>query len=268
MKSFLIFWIKKIISFLISAGIIWWVISVIFVRLDQKLPWFIALLLTYIISAYIILPRLIRLILLITRKGRIPRFTRASDGLHVDPINLILIGTKENLEKAFEKIEWQKADKLNPKSVTKMIRTFLANKPYPKAPFSSLYLFGRRQDIGFQQSINNSPRKRHHIRFWAINTDKIIDPFDIKFWTKKQKIQSDKIFMWVGAGSQDIGFGIKKLTYQITHRVDPDVDRERKYILDLLKKSKSIGKTHYYKSGNFKIGKYISDGKIAVAKLV
>jgi hypothetical protein len=50
-----------------------------------------------------------------------------------------------------------------------MIRTFIFNKPYPTAPFSTLYLFGRGQDIGFQKAIDNSPRKRHHIRFWALS---------------------------------------------------------------------------------------------------
>ena len=36
---------------------------------------------------------------------------------------------------------------------------------------SILYLFGRGQDIGFQKAIDNSPRKRHHIRFWALKSN-------------------------------------------------------------------------------------------------
>lgn len=239
----------------------------IFNKLDQTLPLFLALLLTYYLSAYVILPRIIRIVLLITRKGRIPRFTTASDGFYVDPVNIILIGTKEELEKAFEKIGWCKAEKLNIRSSEKMVRKFLENKPYPNAPFSSLYLFGRKQNIGFQQSIDNSPRKRHHIRFWAINTDKEIDPLNLKFWTKRQKIKPDKIFTWVGAGSEDVGFAFSRLTYQVSHRVDPEVDKERKYILNLLKESKQVGKITYYKSGKFKVGKYTSDGRIAVARL-
>lgn len=239
----------------------------IFKKLDQTLPLFLALLLTYYLSAYVILPRIVRIILLIIRKGRIPRFTTASDGFYVDPVNIILIGTKENLINVFEKIGWVKADKLNLRTSEKMIRKFLENKPYPNAPFSNLYLFGRKQNIGFQQSINNSPRKRHHVRFWAINTDKEIDPLNLKFWTKRQRIKPDKIFTWVGAGSEDIGFAFSKFTYQLSHRVDPEIDKERKYILNLLKEQKLIGKITYYKSGKFKVGKYTSDGRIAVAKL-
>jgi LssY C-terminus len=51
----------------------------------------------------------------------------------------------------------------------RMVRAFIFNSPYPAAPFSTLYLFGRGQDIGFLKAIDNSPRKRHHIRFWALS---------------------------------------------------------------------------------------------------
>lgn len=260
-------WGKRLFGLGMGVLVIWLIVWPIFNRLDQTLPLFLALLLTYYLSAYVILPRIIRIILLIIRKGRIPRFTTASDGFYVDPVNIILIGTKENLEKAFEKIGWIKAEKLSLRTSEKMVRKFLENKPYPNAPFSNLYLFGKKQNIGFQQSIGNSPRKRHHIRFWAINTDKEIDPMDLKFWTKKQRIKPDKTFTWVGAGSEDVGFAFSRLTYQLSHRVDPEVDKERKYILNLLKESKLIGKVTYYKSGKFKVGKYTSDGRIAVAKL-
>jgi hypothetical protein len=46
-----------------------------------------------------------------------------------------------------------------------MVRAFVFNSPYPTAPFSTPYLFGRDQDIGFLKAIDNSPRKRHHVRF-------------------------------------------------------------------------------------------------------
>jgi len=246
---------------------VWLIVFEIFDRLEDRLPWFLALLITYYLSAYIILPRVIRITSLIVKKGRIPRFTEALDGLEVDPVNIILLGSKTNLINAFEKIGWQKADKLTVKSSIKMINKFLANKPYPKAPFSSLYLFGRKQDIGFQEPIGNSPRKRHHIRFWATNTEKINDPLDINFWKKKQKIKPDEALVWIGSGSEDIGFGFTKFTYQVSHKVNPNVDLERKYILAKLKEAKSIGKINYYKPGFFKLGKYVSDDKIAVTKL-
>ena len=204
---------------------------------------------------------------MIVKKGRIPRFATALEGSYVDPVNIILVGTRKQLRKAFNKIGWFKADDLNIRTSGKMIIKFLRNKPYPEAPFSWLFLFGKKQDIGFQQPEGTSPRKRHHIRFWGVDTDKIEDPLDIKFWTEKKKININKCLSWVGAGSEDLGFGFSRLTFKISHRINHQVDNERKYILDCLKKEKLIGGVTYYKSGEFKVGKYISDGKIAVAKL-
>lgn len=260
-------WLKRGVIGSVGAMMVWLIVFEIFDRLEDRLPWLVALLITYYLSAYIILPRVIRITSLIIRKGRIPRFTEALDGSEVDPVNIILFGSKSNLVQAFEKIGWQKADKLTIKSSLKIIDTFIRNKPYDKAPFSSLFLFGRKQDIGFQQPIDNSPRKRHHVRFWATNTKKIEDPLDIKFWKKKQKIKQDEALIWIGSGSEDIGFAFTKLTYQLSHKVNPNVDLERKYILTKLKDGKCIGKINYYKPGMFKVGKYVSDGRIAVARL-
>src|SRR5215471_4031042 len=70
---------------------------------------------------------------------------------------------------AFKLAGWSQADRLGLASSWRMIRAFVFNSPYPTAPFSTLYLFGRGQDVGFQKAIDNSPRKRHHIRFWALS---------------------------------------------------------------------------------------------------
>ncbi len=46
------------------------------------------------------------------------------------------------------------------------------NRPYLTAPFSTLYLFDRGQDVGFQLPIGDSPRKRHHVRFWGLPVER------------------------------------------------------------------------------------------------
>jgi hypothetical protein len=266
MKKIIRLW-RDLMAGLLILITLWIILFQIFGRLDHRLPWLIALLITYIVSSYLILPLLVRVNLLISRKGRIPRFTTALEGSYVDPVNIILIGTKKQLIKAFEKIEWFKADKLNIKTSGEMIEKFLRNRPYLQAPFSFHFLFGRRQDIGFQQPVGNSPRRRHHVRFWGVDVDKIVDPLDIKFWTEKKKINFNESLSWIGAGSEDIGFGFSRLTFKISHRINYKIDNERKYILNLLKSKKLISKVTYYKSGEFKVGKYVSDGRIAVAKL-
>jgi hypothetical protein len=266
MKKIIRFW-RDILAGILVLMTFWLILFQVFGRLDRRLPWLIALLVTYIVSSYLILPLLVRINLLISKKGRIPRFTVALEGSYVDPVNIILIGTKKQLNTVFKEIGWSKADNLNIKTAWKMIEKFLWNKSYPEAPFSFQFLFGRKQDIGFQQPVGNSPRRRHHVRFWGVDVDKIEDPLDIKFWAEKKKININKKLSWVGAASEDLGFGFSRLTFKISHRINHKVDNERKYMLDLLKSKKLIGKVAYYKSGEFKVGKYVSDGRIAVAKL-
>ena len=146
-----------------------WLIVFVFRWVDRRVPSVLALALSYAIAAYLILPRSVHLGLAILRRKRVPSYTVTGDGLPGDPVNVVLVGTLAQLRAAFAAAGWHEADQLGLKSSWRMIQAFLFNTPYPTAPFSTLYLFGRGQDIGFQKCINNSPRRRHHVRFWALS---------------------------------------------------------------------------------------------------
>ncbi|MGY4308052.1 hypothetical protein ACVIJ6_005295 [Bradyrhizobium sp. USDA 4369] len=68
----------------------------------------------------------------------------------------MLVGTLQQLRSAIAGIGRSKADQLGLSSSWGLVRAFVLNSPYPTAPFSTLYLFGRAQDIGFQKAIDNS----------------------------------------------------------------------------------------------------------------
>ncbi len=258
---------QRVVITLIVLFTIWLIVRWIYEPLYARLPLFIALVVTYLLSAYVLLPRIVHLGLTIVRRGRIPRATRAGDGLPADPVNILLVGSEQELLAAFSKAGWSEADHLNVKNSLKMFSAFTFNRPYLRAPFRSLYLFARRQDHGFQEAIGNSPRSRHHIRFWAANLDPDADPSDFSYWSKKHAIDPAKPLIWVGAASKDLGIGLTQLTYQVTHRIDRNVDTEREYILQALRKANVIEDEHYVDSGRIVAGKYISDGRILTAKL-
>lgn len=259
--------LRRTVIFLMSVVALWLITIQIFDRLDEEMPLFLALFITYVVSAYFILPQIINLTRMIIRHSRIPKTTHAFDGLAADPINIIILGSISDLQKAFTTIGWHQADNINPRSAIKMILSFTLNKPYLKAPFSSLYLFGRKQDIGFQEPIGNSPRKRNHIRFWAANIDPKIKIRDVRFWAKKHPVNLTKTRIWAGAATKDLGFGLTQLTYQITHRTDKNVDEQREYILKSLEKNKLVYDKKYINAGELVEDKYISDGKILYIKL-
>jgi hypothetical protein len=161
--------LQRILILGLGVVSVWLTVFVVFDFADQRLPWLLALSLTYGVAAYIILPRAVRMGLKVLHRKRVPSYTVTSDGLPGDPVNLVLIGTLSQLRAAYATAGWSEAARLGLASSWRMIRTFILNKPYPSAPFSTLYLFGRGQDIGFQKAIDDSPRKRHHIRFWALS---------------------------------------------------------------------------------------------------
>ena len=259
--------VERFLIACLSAVFIWLSVTQVFERLDQRMPVFVAGICTYILVAYLALPRLIRFGLMIFRRGRIPHFTQAADGLMGDPVNIALVGSEDQLRAAFKKIGWFEADEITLASSWRMVQALLQNKPYYTAPFSYLYLFGRRQDYGFQKSITTSPRQRHHVRFWAANIDPNVSFSDVAYWLKKHPVDHSKPVMWVGAATKDIGIGLSALTYQFTHRVDKNIDDEREYILKLLRGAGCVAGEEYAEPGKFLQNKYRSDGKIVVATL-
>jgi LssY C-terminus len=252
---------------------VWLIVFVVFDFADSRLPWALALGLTYCIAAYIVLPRAVRMGLKILQRKLVPRFTITGDGLPGDPVNLALIGTFQQLRAAFATAGWSEADRLGLASSWRMIRAFVFNLPYPTAPFSTLYLFGRGQDIGFQKAIDNSPRKRHHIRFWGLSLARAEDTVGTSsFWQNADRPPENVRVLWVGAGTKDTGFSLTRLTFQITHATDSDTNAERDYIITELTKNRVIGAATSYQSGQRlhveRVNHYITDGEVTLASLV
>src|SRR5437879_1997755 len=216
---------------------VWLLVFVVFETADRRLPWILVLGITYGFAAYVVLPRALRLGLKILQRKRVPSYTITGDGLPGDPVNVALVGTLQQLRSAFTILGWSEADRLGLASSWRMVRAFVFNSPYPTAPFSTLFLYGRGQDIGFQKPIGDSPRKRHHIRFWALSLARAEDTLGTAgFWLNTDRPPEDARVFWVGAGTKDTGFSLTQLTFQITHATDSDTNAERDFIVVELRK--------------------------------
>jgi hypothetical protein len=251
---------------------VWLIVFVVFDLADRRLPWAVALGFTYAIAAYVILPRAVRTGLKIVQHEHVPRYTLTGDGLPGDPVNLALIGTFQQLRTAFAAAGWSEAERLGVASSWRMVRAFVFNSPYRTAPFSTLYLFGRGQDIGFQRAIDNSPRKRHHVRFWALSLERAGDTLGTaSFWLNTDRPPEEARVLWVGAGTRDTGFSLTRLTFQITHATDSDTNLERDHIMAELTKSRVIGDVTLYRAGDHlsaeRVNRYITDGHVKLASL-
>ena len=274
--------LKRLLQRLLILGLgifsVWLIVFVVFEFADRRLPWFLALSVTYGIAAYIVLPRAVRMGLKILQRKSVPSFTTTGDGLPGDPVNLALVGTLQQLRAAFAAAGWSEADRLDLASSWRMVRAFVFKSPYPTAPFSTLYLFGRGQDIGFQKAIDNSPRQRHHIRFWASSLARAEDTWakdtwaTARFWRNTDRPPDDACVLWVGAGTKDTGLSLTQLTFQITHATDSDANAERDYIIAELSNHRVIKAVTSYQPGQRLAGEhvnhYITDGEVTLADLV
>jgi LssY C-terminus len=250
-----------------------WLIVDVFRLVDRRLDFIFAMAAAYAIGAYIILPRAILMGLKILQQQHVPSFTITGDGLPGDPVNLALAGTFGQLRAAFAAAGWVEADRLNLRSSWHMARSFVLNTPYPTAPFSTLFLFGRGQDIGFQKAIDDSPRKRHHVRFWAqsLAHAQTADASTLDFWLNTDRPDDRERVLWVGAGTRDTGFSLTRLTFQITHATDADTNAERNFIISELTGCGAIRGATLYNPGDqlatAHVNHYIADGEIAVAEI-
>jgi hypothetical protein len=150
----------------------------------------------------------------------VPRVTHTGSGIPGDPLNVALIGTEEDLQRIMKAAKWFAADPLNIRDDLKIAAAAVFKRQYDDAPVSNLFLFGRKEDLAFEQPVGNDPRKRHHVRFWKA---RLTDP--------------DGRPVWVGSDIFDDRVGISKTTGQITHHTAADIDTERDYFFNDLKRT-------------------------------
>ncbi|MGH6799200.1 MAG: LssY C-terminal domain-containing protein, partial [Roseiarcus sp.] len=249
-----------------------WLIVFVFRITDSRLPTILALSLAYAFAAYMILPRIVRMSLKILQRKSVPSFTITGDGLPGDPVNLVLIGDFSKLRAAFVAAGWTEADSLDWTSSWRMAVAFALNRSYPAAPFSTLYLLGRGQDVGFQKAIDGSPRKRHHVRFWALSLEQTEETLGTaEFWLNTDRPADEELALWVGAATKDTGMSFTRFTFQVTHATDADTNAERDLIVSDLKQVGAIVGLAFHQAGERlhagRVNHYVTDGEVAAASL-
>lgn len=179
----------------------------------------------WLITAYLALPRLHRILSSLYVPNYFIGRTRTSDGLLGDPVNLALRGSEAQVHRAMTAAGWTLAEEITVRSSWRMMLATLTRRSYPQAPVSSLFLFGRRQDFAYQQEVDGNPGKRHHVRFWRCPQG----------WLLPGGHQVD----WLAAGTYDRSVGFSLFTLQITHKIDENTDIERDYIVQSALKARA-----------------------------
>lgn len=244
--------LKRLAVLLLVTGLAWFTWFKFFPVVDSQVPFLVAILITYAFLAYFAIPALLRIRHIIQPPTHVPTRTIAGDGWAVDPINLVMLAKNEKeFIWAMQKAGWSVADTFNFRNTLKMIWAIALNRPYRNAPFGSYYVFGRKQDIGFQIPVGNSPRYRHHIRFWRLGTTLLEDEHEHHgFWRKllRRFMQKEKE-VWVGAAILDHGLSVRARNFQIDHGVEGDTTIERDFVVQTLKEANVLRDAVTIKAG-------------------
>ncbi len=230
-----------------------------FGRHRQRYLWLLAAVIaTYVVVSYLILPATWSRIEHEPGLAKRTMVTSTAQGIPGGPINVGLIGTREDVVSAFHAAGWYPADPVTLRTSLEIIGSVLLDRSYKDAPVSPLYFDGRREDLAFEKPEGISADRRQHVRLWLV-------------------LQSgaDGSPVWIGSASFDSGVTLSRDTGQVTHKIAPNIDEERdrlitgldlaRMVLDIYQ-MRGIGPTLNGRNGEG--DPYYTDGEIWMARLV
>ena len=130
-----------------------------------------------------------------------------------DMVNVLIVGTQEQVVQVFTAAGWVQVDKTVGNTALNAFVESLEKKDYLTMPMSTLFLFDRPQDYGFAHAEPvRVAMSRNHLRVWK-------SPYVV-----------DGRPLWCVAATHDIGFERDQRNNGLTHKIDPSIDGEREYV--------------------------------------
>ena len=144
---------------------------------------------------------------------KLPRRVSDNEGHLGDMVNFLILGKELGMRQTFTAAGWVQVDKTTKDAILHGLVATFSKEEYTAMPMSELYLFGRAQDFGMAHAEPfQVVASRNHLRLWKA-------PFEVKGQT-----------LWVGAATHDVGFEKDERNGGVTHKIDADIDKERKYL--------------------------------------
>ena len=177
------------------------------------------------------------------------KYTETIAWRETNPINFIFLSkNNKNIKDVFLKAGFTSADRITFHSIKQIWISLYDKIPYYKAPMLPLYRNWQLQNFSFQKVENpKNIRLRHHIRIWKTN---------LKIWKYNIYVASAVYDDWI--------------KWHITHKISPNLDKERNWTLRKLKKTwllKNIKFIHilpWYIGYNFSYDKFFTDGNVYI----
>ncbi len=135
----------------------------------------------------------------------VPDRTTTKKGKDADVVNILFVGSREEVDEAFDAAGWLPADRTSSRSVARQLQAFLTLSNYPTMPMSQQFLNGQPQDITWQKSFN-SYGKREHVRLWS-------QPVDVQGQSA-----------WLSAYTRETSAALSVKNQNFIHHIDRNLD--------------------------------------------
>ena len=125
-----------------------------------------------------------------------------------DMVNMMFVGSRAQVEAAFQAAGWTESKALSMKSRIGGIRAVAEARGYMAAPMTTLLVNNAEPDLAYEKGLNDFA-KRDHIRLW------------------KQSQTWDGQTVWAAAATRDVDYAYFRPGHMFTHQIEQNVDRER-----------------------------------------
>jgi hypothetical protein len=131
--------------------------------------------------------------------------TTTTSGKNADLVNMLFLGSEQQLQESFTAAGWQAGDHNSPHAFFKQFSAFLTFNNYPTMPVSNQLLDGKPQEFTWQKSFD-SYGKREHLRIWG----------------GSQEVQNQQA--WLSAYTRETSAVLSVRYHKFIHHIDRNLD--------------------------------------------
>lgn len=149
------------------------------------------------------------------------------DGKVGDPLNIVLVGSLDEVRSALISRHWDVTAPVTNASLWRTVSALIFGSRYRYAPISALYVFDREHDLAFQKA-RAVIDERNHMRLWLA------------------PVTFEGRHVWIGQISRDVGIKLSgRFWPPTTHVIDPDMDDARFLLKQDLLAGRSVEQLGY-----------------------
>ena len=143
---------------------------------------------------------------------RLPQRVTTKKNVNADVINIVFLGSQQQVTAAFREASWQNADPVSRRTVMKNMYALLNHSGYAQEPMTTFFIDGVPEDMNWQKSLNSYDR-RDHLRIWQ--------------WTQADTTSS----VWISSSTHDTD-AVLAIKYKgFVHHITTDIDDERSTVI-------------------------------------